>query len=262
MMSAYMDTTGGTAKQPKQVTPEDVHIGEYMTHFQASKIRQLNHELREVFMRSPDDIPPALNTVPPVKWELKEGGKPVRCKKPNWGPATTKFLTAYTKKALAAGLIKPATSTRWASRPVLAPKYRGDTPKGAIPDDIRTCVDYTGINDQIHKKVDQYPDPQALMRKAAGHKFYFEADAQKQFNSIKLEEGITQEMTAFWTPLGLMMFTRLIMGAKNSSAIAQAIYRTFMTTHLPEETQASMVNFQDDFLGFDDDGDELIKHYE
>ena len=114
----------------------------------------------------------------------------------------------------------------------------------------------------IQKLVDQYPDPQPLLRKATGHKFYFTADAQKQFNSFKLAEGQTQDMTAFWTPLGLMKFTRLIMGAKNSSTIAQAIYSRFMTEHLPESAQENIVNFQDDFLGFSDDADELINHFQ
>ena len=58
-------------------------------------------------------------------------------------------------------------------------------------------------------------------------------DAQKQFNSFSLAEGETQDMTTFWTPLGLMKFTRMIMGAKNSSSIAQAIYSRFMSVHLP-----------------------------
>ena len=52
------------------------------------------------------------------------------------------------------------------------------------------------------------------------------------------------------------------MGAKNnSSAIAQAIYSRFMTSHLPAETQAAMVNFQDDFTGFANEGDDLIRHF-
>ena len=113
----------------------------------------------------------------------------------------------------------------------------------------------------IKKIVDQYPDPQPLLRKAVGHKLYFVADAQKQFNSFKLAEGQTQDMTAFWTPLGLMKFTLLIQGAKNSSTIAQAIYSRFMSTRLPERTQETMINFQDDFAGFADEGAELVDHF-
>ena len=262
MMTEYLAKTGDTCNQPKKVSPADVVLGKDLTPRQKRRCRKLLQELKRVFMQSPDDIPPALQGIAPISWKLKEGAEPVHCRKPNWGPAQEKWLRAWTKKALKAGLITRADSSEWASRPVLVPKYRGDTPKGSVPDDIRMCVDYIAVNELIKKLVDQYPDPQPLLRKAAGHKFYFVADAQKQFNSFLLKEGQTQEMTAFWTPLGLMKFTRLIMGAKNSSTIAQAIYTRFMTTHLPPSTQEAMVNFQDDFAGFADDGDELIDHFE
>ena len=88
-----------------------------------------------------------------MEWQLKEGAKPIFCKKPNWGPSQRKYLTAWTKKALKQGLIEPAKRARWASRPVLVPKYRGDTPKGAVPDDIRVCIDYIAVNKSIKKQV-------------------------------------------------------------------------------------------------------------
>ena len=232
MMAEYMATTGSTSKQPKQVSPDDVIIGEALSPAQKKRVKQLvTQKFRHVFMTSPDDIPPALPGVPPIKWNLKEGATPIQCRKPNWGPAQKKWLTDWVLKALKAGLIVRAEGSEWASRPVLVPKYRGDNPKGAVPDDIRLCIDYIAINALIKKLVDQYPDPQPLLRKAAGHKLYFVADAQKQFNSFNLAEGQTQDMTAFWTPLGLMKFTRLIQGAKNSSTIAQAIYSRFMTSY-------------------------------
>ena len=98
-------------------------------------------------------------------------------------------MTDWVIKALKAGLIERADDSEWASRPVLVPKYRGDTPKGAVPDDIRLYIDYIAINELIKKLVDQHPDPQPLLRKASGHKMYFVADAQKQFNSFNLAKG-------------------------------------------------------------------------
>ena len=158
--------TSTTSKQPKQVSFEDVVMGMDLTPEQLVQARALVKAYQDIFMKSPDDIPPALK-VPPVEWQLKGGAKPVRCKKPNWGPAQRAFLTHWTKKALKQGLIKRAEKSRWASRLVLVPKYRGDTPKGSIPDDIRVCVDYIAVNEQIKRLVDQYPDPQELLRKAA-----------------------------------------------------------------------------------------------
>ena len=138
MMAEYIAKTGGTSRQPKQVSPEDVIIGDRLTQKQKQRVQKLvQKDYVNVFMKSPDDIPPALPNVPPIQWKLKEGVSPVSCRKPNWGPAQRQWLTDWTRRALKAGLITRADDSRWASRPVLAPKYRGDTPKGAIPDDIR-----------------------------------------------------------------------------------------------------------------------------
>ena len=71
---------------------------------------------------------------------------------------------------------------------------------------IRTCVDFTAVNEHIIKLPPQYTDPYEEMRRACGHNYYFLADGQKQFNSIPLAEGQAQEMTSFWTLLGLMKF--------------------------------------------------------
>ena len=159
------------------------------------------------------------------------------------------------------GLVEPAKRSSWASRPVLVGKYRGDTPKGAVPDDIRVCIDYIAVNERIKKTVDYYPDPQELLRRAGGHEFYFCADAQKQFWTIPLAEGLTREMTAFWTPQGLMQYTRLVMGAKNASSIAQKIFDDKMQA-LPASSASNIVNFQDDFLGFADTVADLLRHLE
>ena len=123
MMSEYMAKTGGTSRQPKQVSPADVVIGKTFTPEQRRRVRTMVEKTyRGVFMKSPDEIPPALKGVKPVKWKLKEGAEPVRCRKPNWGPAQEAWLKDWTKRALKAGLITRAESSEWASRPVMVPK--------------------------------------------------------------------------------------------------------------------------------------------
>ena len=87
------------------------------------------------------------------------------------------------------------------------------------------------VNTQFKKLVDQYPDAHPLLatqRQSTGHKLYFMTDTQKQFNSFRLDVGETKNMTTFWTPLGLMKFTGMIMGEKNSISITQIIYSRFM----------------------------------
>jgi len=260
-MMAYLAKTGGTSKSPKQVSYKDVVMGSQLTPEQIQQVQSLVKEYKDVFMSSPDDIPPALK-VKPVEWQLKqENPSPVRCKRPNWGPAQRSFLKHWTRKALDQGLIVPADKSQWASRPVLVAKYRGDTPKGSVPDDIRICIDYIAVNEKIKRLVDQYPDPQTLLQKAAGHRYYFAGDAQKQFNALPLSEK-SQELTTFWTPLGLMKYTRLIMGSKNASAIAQALFTRYLAENLTDEELSQIVNFQDDFLGFANSWTVLLKTLE
>ena len=256
---ASVDNVEGAVR--REISLDDVKMGEDLSPEDRRQCRAILEKYKDGFTASPDDVPPPLKDVEPVRWCLKEGAKPARCKKPNWGPAQKKFLTAWTKQALDQGLVEPAKRSSWASRPVLVGKYRGDTPKGAVPDDIRVCIDYIAVNERIKKTVDYYPDPQELLRRAGGHEFYFCADAQKQFWTIPLAEGLTREMTAFWTPQGLMQYTRLVMGAKNASSIAQKIFDDKMQA-LPASSASNIVNFQDDFLGFADTVADLLRHLE
>ena len=69
-------------------------------------------------------------------------------------------------------------------------------------------------------------------------------------------------MTTFWTPLGLMRYKRLIMGAKNASAIAQALFAKFLSQELDVTHLERIVNFQDDFLGFANEWPQLMSTLE
>ena len=64
MMQAYLARTGGTSAQPKQVTYEDVVMGMDLTPEQILVARTLVKMYKDIFMKSPDDIPPPLNVDP------------------------------------------------------------------------------------------------------------------------------------------------------------------------------------------------------
>ena len=71
-------------------------------------------------------------------------------------------------------------------------------------------------------------------------------------------------MTTFWTPLGLMRFTRLASDTRSESKTvpqSHKPYTRFMTTYLPAGTQEAVVNFQHDFAGFADNDVELVDHF-
>ena len=249
LMKQYLDRTGGTDKEPKQCSIDDVFISEDFTPEQRRQVKQICQKYKDVFASSPDDIPPPLKDAKPHVFKMREGCKPVYCKRPNWGPCQRKYLEQWTRKAVAQGLMEPAPDSEWASRPVLVGKYRGNTSKKDVPDGIRTCVDFTRVNEFIVKQPPQYTDPFEEIRRACGHTFYFEADGQKQFNSVPLAEG-SRDITTTWTPLGLMRWLRLIMGTKDASGRAQMEYTAAMNRYLSDEEKSHLANFQDDFLGF------------
>ena len=261
IMKQYMDKNGGTDKEPKQCTIEDVVIAEDFTPEQKRTVTAILHKYRDVFASSPDDIPPPMKGVEPHVFKMKSDVKPIYCKRPNWGPHQRKFLTLWTKKAIEQGLMEPAPKSQWASRPVIVGKFRGQTAKSDTPDGMRVCVDFTAVNEYIVRQPPQYTDPYEEIRKACGHEYYFEADGQKQFNSIPLAEE-SRDITTTWTPLGLMRWLRLIMGTKDASGRAQQVYSKCMSKHLTDEERDFIANFQDDFLGFEDDIPSLLRIFE
>ena len=64
MMQSYLAKTGGTSEQPKQVSWEDVVMGAQLTPEQVQQARTLVKTYQDIFMSSPDDIPPALDVDP------------------------------------------------------------------------------------------------------------------------------------------------------------------------------------------------------
>ena len=261
IMKQYMEKNGGTDKEPKQCTIDDVVIAEDFTPEQKRTVKAILHKYRDVFASSPDDIPPPMKGVEPHVFKMKQDVKPIYCKRPNWGPHQRKFLTLWVQKAIDQDLIEPAPKSQWASRPVIVGKFRGKTAKTDVPDGMRVCVDFTAVNEFIVKQPPQYTDPYEEMRKVCGHEYYFEADGQKQFNSIPLAKE-SRDITTTWTPLGLMRWLRLIMGTKDASGRAQQEYANSMSKHLKDEERNHLANFQDDFLGFEDDIPSLLRVFE
>ena len=92
LMREYLDKTGGTDKQPVQCTIKDVVISDEFTKEQKEQVRIICNKYKNVFASSPDDIPPPMKGVEEHVFRMKEGIKPIYCKRPNWGPAQRRFL--------------------------------------------------------------------------------------------------------------------------------------------------------------------------
>lgn len=103
---------------------------------QRARVAKINGEFARVFALTPDDLPPLMKDVEPHKFRLREGATPRYCRCPKWRPETRRDLSEWKDWAPAQGLVETAHTTPWAPRVVIAPKYRGDTSKGATPDDL------------------------------------------------------------------------------------------------------------------------------
>ena len=255
-----MKARGNQRRAPKQVTLDDVVLGGDLNKSQKQEVRRIVRGHAAVFALTPDDLPPPMKGVAPHQFKLKPNASPRACRRPKWGPATQQYLTLWRDWALEQGLIRKAHMASWASRTVLAAKRRGDTPKTALPDDIRVCAALVEVNEEIIKTVPTFTDPFLALQQAAGHKYYLSMDGQKQFFSIPLHKD-SQEVTAIWLPGGLHCFQRLTMGVKNASSIAQNHYTNALDRHLPEYSKANVWNFQDDLLAGAHTLDELIIHF-
>ena len=181
--------------------------------------------------------------------------------RPNFSPSRAKLINDWLDWALEAGLVEEATNTSYASRLILAPKYKGSTPKSAPPDGVRVAWAGVNVNEGITKTVPTYTDAWQQLYKVAGLKYKFAADGLKQYWSIPLTEE-AREITAFWTPRGLFQFTRMVMGTKNAATVAQNAYTKAMHTMLHKRSFPNIANFADDFLGGANTGESLVKVFE
>jgi hypothetical protein len=97
---------------------------------------------------------------------------------------------------------------------------------------LRLCVDYTLVNRVT--VADSYPleDIHDMLQSMAGSTRFSQIDLRSGFWQIPLDLA-SQELTAFWTPLGLLMWTVLPFGLKNASAQFQRIMQ-----HVLRDTRA------------------------
>ena len=102
-----------------------------------------------VFANKTNTLPPVLTGVKPHMFKLKEDDKPVYETRPSFPPAKAKTITDWLHWGLECGLVEKATNTSYASRLILAPKYKGSTPKTALPDGIRVAWAGVRVNDTI-----------------------------------------------------------------------------------------------------------------
>ena len=223
-----------------------------------SRFREEIEKRKAAFAENSNTLPKCMNGIEPHMFKVKPGEKarPVPC--PKFGPEKAKLIMKWVEWALKVKLIEKSDNTAFASRLILAPKYKANTPKSAPPDGIRVAWAGVDINDTLVKTVPVYTDAWEQMYKVANLKYKFSADGLKQYWTIPLTEE-AREMTSFWTPQGLFRFTRMVMGTKNAATVAQNAYTSALHHKLNRRSFNNIANYADDFMGGANDYEKLLE---
>ena len=251
----------------KKIELESLDISPDMSEADRRRLMQVILKYRHVFAEYSNTLPPPMKKVKPHKFKLKPNSESRPVPPPKFGPAKRKLILDWLDWALdpngdgSPGLVEPADGAAYASRLHLAAKYGANTPKSAPPDGIRITWAGVEVNDTLEKSIPTYTDAWEQLYKVAAYKYKFSADGLKQYWSIPLDEA-SRDVTAFWTPRGLYRFTRLVMGTKNASTVAQNAYTWAMHNLLPKHAFDQIANFADDFMGGADTHGDLITLFE
>ena len=231
----------------KELTPEMVVINDDISTLSKAEQALLRKDVQEFgdIFGGVNALPKLMKDQPPAKILFHETAKPVSCPKPRWGPQQEQLLRMWTASALESGLLVPAgKNCIYANRPHIVgkpDKSQEDVLKG-----VRVTGDYVQLNDGIPKRPLNIPDMEIELRKHRGAKLFTVADAVQGYHQLALDQK-SRERCAIWTPLGLMLPTRLWMGIKNAGTIYQEAVTGSLDT-MPEGPRKQTSNYMDDFL--------------
>ena len=168
---------------------------------------------QDVFAWSYQDlegIPPEIgvHTIP-----LVEGTRPVyqgRAYKLN--PKYAEAVKLELEKMEAARIIVPVEHTEWLSPMVISPKKKSNK--------IRVCVDFRALNKSTIK--DGFPTPftERVLEDVAGHALYSFMDGFSGYNQVAIHP-VDQLKTAFVTPWGTFIYTKMAFRSSECSALLQ-----------------------------------------
>ncbi len=149
--------------------------------------------------------------------QLKEDAVPVCCTLRRRSPKEDDVKRAAMRKLLEMGILEPAVSP-WAANNVFVPKKDGN---------IRVTSDFRALNNA--RVTDSYPmeDVREALGWLGNTKIFSTFDLKDGFFQVELEPD-SKPYTAIRTVLGLLQYTRLPQGLKNSPGTFQRIVNTIL----------------------------------
>ncbi len=236
---------------------DSIQICDHLSDDEISKVKAVIRAHAHVFEGHENSLPKPFHTEP-ITLKFKAGATPQSIPQPRWTVAQREIVKRWAAEGLRNGSLELSTSA-WSSRLHLVLKAPANT-TAELADlkdrKLRPCGDYRMVNTQIEKMAPNLPTGLHQLEQAAGHSIYFEADGVACYNSFRLAPGLSREALAIWTPIGLVQPTVLPFGQKNSGTEAQGPYLN------AAKRLKNISNYVDDWLGYADDFDELLRNFE
>ena len=150
-----------------------------------------------------------------VEQKLRKGCEDVTwTHKSHYGDAMKPIVDEFIQKGLDRGFIKVATSSKYLSRILMVRKK--DNPDGS-PGGYRCCVDARQANSVIEPVTSRLPSVSAVINSLPTDAAYVSVcDFSAGFHSLRLKEGISQDLASFSTHRANYSFCVLQMGAQHA----------------------------------------------
>lgn len=212
-----------------------INISPLLNINQHNEVTTLIKRFIHLFTTDTSKIKPA--NIPPCEIKMKPQYTDPKFNAPHRiSPKQREELKIQLEKLAEANIIRPIISKFAAPAFLVNKKEKGS---------YRLVVSYKELNDRV--ETDQYPLPRTtdLLRALEGSQYFSSLDLNSGFFQIpiKLED---QHKLAFTSVHGLMTFTRLPQGYKNSSAIFQRVLNESFSPLLYK----SLIIYIDDLASF------------
>lgn len=220
-----------------------INISAHLSPNEHKQAVDLIKEFIHLFTTDTSKVKPA--NIKPVEIKMKSNYKEPKFNAPHRvSPQQRDELKTQLDKLSKANIIKPIISNFAAPAFLVKKKEQGT---------YRLVVSYKELNERV--EIDQYPLPRTndLLRALEGSKFFTSIDLNSGFFQIPVRSQ-DQHKLAFTSVHGLMTFTRLPQGFKNSSAIFQRKLNEAFSALLYK----SLIIYIDDLASYGKNFDEAL----
>jgi hypothetical protein len=226
--------------------PKFINLSSELTADEKSKYCSVLKEFSDVFAWKYSDLKTYDPDIIQHKIPLEKDTIPFKQKLRPISPLLLPVIEREIKKLLDAKIIVPLRYSKWIANLVIVRKKNGE---------IRLCVDFRNLN-KCSKK-DNYPLPKMehLLQRISGAKVMSFLDGFSGYNQVAVHPD-DQEKTAFTTPWGTFMYSKMPFGLMN----AGATFQRAMDIAFVGEKDKFVLIYLDDITVYSSSHEEHLKH--